>query len=231
MPNGIFSDEEFDKIVSSLDTSLSAQSRAYLVFHCKNKTSIDSAIFEFKTRMIKWRLTTRLYKQAPLVDPLILDVQRTAMILFSANFPQRVLNAILLTWLNAWITHDRFQQYSVCRMCLVDYTEDKLSHFAVCKVQQSLGEWFFHLPHDHSARKFICLENEDPILVRKRAIHLYIFKKSYDFIRHKYATFKIEALMYSYRAQLVQFFGLYPKLKPYSIRLSVNDDLLVDLLF
>ena len=92
LPNGKFVDDKFDEVVSSLDSSLSARSRAYLVLHCKNQASIDQAINEFKTRMLKWRLTTKFFKQDPLQDPLLLDAQRTASMLHYANFPQRIFN-------------------------------------------------------------------------------------------------------------------------------------------
>jgi len=140
------------------------------------------------------------------------------------QFPQRVFNAIFLTWMNGWITHSRFQSYSRCRICSLSFTDDSLRHFSVCHIQQGLAEYFFDLPHGGSSKKFLCLENELPEVIKKRAIHLYILKKTYDYCRHNCTRFNHEVLVYNYRANLISFFCKYPRLRSNEVRTSVTDD-------
>ena len=152
------------------------------------------------------------------------DVRRLCNVLKNFQLPQCVFNAIFLTWMNGWITHARFQSYARCRICDLRFTDDSLEHFAVCHIQQGLAQYFFDLPFGGSCKKFVCLENENPEIVKKRAIHLYIFKKAYDFCRHHGGRFSHETLVYSYRSNLVSFFGKYPKLKSNEVRTAVTDD-------
>ena len=127
--------------------------------------------------------------------------------------------------MNGWITQSRFQAYAKCRICGRPFTDDKLQHFAVCHMQQGLAEYFFDLPAGGSCKKFVCLENEYPEVLKKRAIHLYIFKKTYDFCRHHHPSFHYEALVYNYRANLASFFCKYPRLRFNEVRTSVTDDI------
>ena len=73
-------------------------------------------------------------------------------------------------------------------------------------------------------RSSYALKMNCPKLLKKWAIHLYIFKKAYDFCRLKCTRFNHEALVYNYRANLVSFLGMYPRLRSNDIRTSVTDD-------
>ena len=59
------------------------------------------------------------------------------------EFSPTHLQCICFAWLSAWITHGQFQQFHSCRFCLEDFSQDDLAHFAICKMQQGLGESFF----------------------------------------------------------------------------------------
>ena len=233
LPCGNFSDRGFNSRVSSLDAHSSVQSLAYEVLFSRSyPREFYQAVYE---KLIKWRLSTPIFKQRPLVEPLVDDALRAGNVFSALRLPARVLNAILLTWFQGWVTEERVNQRRVsCHICGAFFTTDSVLHFAHCRPVRLLSERHLGLykygVSNH--KQFLCLADEPPHVLRKRAIHLYIFKKSYDYCRVNNILY-FDSLCHCYRNNLLQFCGLFPFLQDHDFLYNVltEDDVEVDLMF
>ena len=174
-PCGNFCDEEFNKRVSSLDTHSSVQSLAYKVLFLRvYPHDFYQAVYE---KLIKWRLTTRMFRQRPLVEPIVDDALRAGNVFSALRLPARVLNAVLLTWFQGWVTEVRVNQRRTrCPICNVFFSTDSVMHFAHCRPIRLFSEINLGLYKYGTAnhQQFLCLADEPLHVLRKRALHLHI---------------------------------------------------------
>ena len=113
MPDGNFKNELFNEATSRLDSSQSIQSRIYKLLI---NSEVDLSVFrEFENKMKRWNFP-ELPQSSVFLGQYSFAAQRTALALFRAKCPQRSLNAVLITWLNAWISPNRFG-YSCPKKC------------------------------------------------------------------------------------------------------------------
>ena len=136
----------------------------------------------------------------------------------------RILNAVFLTWLQGWVTQARFQVRSSCLLCGTFFSDDSLVHYAVCPIQRMLSDTYLGLFRlGRSTRHFLCLADESPLILQSRALHLYIFKKTYDYCRVNNCLSSPQSISNVYRNFLVETCGLFPRLRLPSFKFSVTD--------
>ena len=103
---------------------------------------------------------------------------------------------------------------------------DSIEHIAVCPLASKFGDHFLKLPRGVSLRKFLCLENEPPNVIIKRAVHVYVLKQTYDQCR--FGRFHNVHLVY--RAKFLSLMSKYPRLLT-DYRANVTDELVAAVLF
>ena len=212
-PDGNFYDDKLCKAISRLDKPNSIQSEAYRVLA---HSSFDPEVFnELNRRMSRWNFSEEsLYSSY--LGRVSLDAQRTSLALFRENVPQRILNAVFLTWFNSWISPRRFgnEEDRKCVFCLED-CPNQIEHFAVCRTQIGLGEYFLNLKRSYSIKTFLCLGDEPLETIVDRCIHLYILKKAYDAQRFNESS-SHDWILKRYAAELCNLVGHFPRLRrPY----------------
>jgi hypothetical protein len=150
---------------------------------------------------------------------------RTGSQLFHVSVPQRILNAVLSTWLNAWITGYKNEEgISHCPFCNFLLGSATIKHFSECKSLNFLSRHFLKLPLPHDRVKFLALANEPPEFIAKRALHLYLVKGTFD--RCRKSSFHSWWLVY--RGVLMQFVAKYPSfINTYT--LSCTEEIVLDL--
>lgn len=123
-----------------------------------------------------------------------------------------VFSTHLFTWLQGWITYIRVSQtYSKCRICEVDFTDDKITHFVVCHIQQSIAKWVFRLPHGGSRKELLYLGNEPPDIKTKNGLFICtLAKRQHDYCRHNQLEFSHVEFVYSYRSLVKSLGGTAP---------------------
>jgi len=158
------------------------------------------------------------------VPQLVLDAQRSAAVFASVSLPSRLLNAVFLTWLQGWVTLSRFQAASSCFLCGNFMSSDSVRHLATCPIQQTLADTYLGLfSIGHTSKHFLCPEDEHPLILQTRALHLYIFKKTYDFCRVHNMFVNSQNVSNVYRNFLIEICGDFPRLRRPCFKFSVTN--------
>jgi len=75
----------------------------------------------------------------------------------------------------------------------------------------------------HSTRHFLGLADEHPDVLQTRALHLYLFKKTYDYCRVSNLFNPVQNVSNVYRNFLIETCGLFPRLKLPRFKFSLTD--------
>ena len=75
------------------------------------------------------------------------------------------------------------------------------------------------MPRRSSLRIFLCLAQEQPSVLAKRALHLYLLKRTFDACRHGRKKYELV-----YWAELLTFLSRFPNYVT-DYRTSITDDL------
>jgi hypothetical protein len=212
--DGFFKNLKLERAAGSLDSKTVFQRCAY-----------DAIFMELRTFEVIPYVNRRLRKLSSNESVNCMSALRTGSHLFHRAVPQRILNAVLSTWLNAWISGYRNEEgISHCPFCNFLLGSATLKHFSECKSLNFLSRHFLKLPLPHDRVKFLALANEPPEFVAKRALHLYLAKGTFD--RCRKSSFHSWWLVY--RGVLMQFVAKYPNfINTYT--LSCTEEIVLDL--
>ena len=101
------------------------------------------------------------------------------------QIPPKIWSSYYLTINNAWCTPSRFgQRTPFCSLCKKFVSTDDLKHYAVCEFLKKVAQVYLGIPTRHKRRHFFVLEDEAPILVACRLIHLHAARRAFDYARH-----------------------------------------------
>jgi hypothetical protein len=207
---GVFRDKSVNDSASSIDTKQTFQGKVYFALFYVAVS--DKFSRELNRRLARWEI--------PLINYYV-ECMRVSSILHAWNCPQRVFNALAVTWLNGWVTERRRQKLSsFCPFCPLWLSCESIEHFSVCRYFHGLARHFLFLPRANSSRTFLVWVDAPPPIICKRALHVYLCKTVFDAVRHgnKAPGFSI------YRANLMKFVALFPNfVSNYTI--VINDDL------
>jgi hypothetical protein len=108
---------------------------------------------------------------------------RTTTVLMDA--PPKVHNALLLTVFNGWCTARRFGLSEICPFCSIWTSDCDLTHIMTCPIVFALGHHFLSLPRTADKTAFFNLiPNLDFDTLKRRSVHLYVLKRTFDFMRY-----------------------------------------------
>jgi hypothetical protein len=207
---GIFKNKSVNDSASSLDSKQMFQGKLYFALFYVAVS--DKFSRELNRRLARWKLPQFNY---------YLECMRVSSVLHACNCPQRIFNALAVTWLNGWVTERRRQKLSsFCPFCPLWLSCDSIEHFSVCKYFHGLARHFLYLPRINSTRTFLVWVDAPPPILCKRALHVYLCKSVFDAVRHgnKAPGFSI------YRANLMKFATKFPNFI-HHYTTTINDDL------
>jgi hypothetical protein len=143
------------------------------------------------------------------------------------NAPPKVHNALILTIFNGWCTARRFGDRARCPFCSIWSSDCDLTHIMTCPVVFALGHHFLGLPRSANKLAFFNLLEANHDTLKKRSVHLYVLKRTFDFLRHNTR----ENPTLTYNRYLFKFFVNHVKFVS-SFRRQINLDVprwLIDL--